>query len=211
MKKLLFLLIAAFSLQSSFAQSETYQQKMKETLSLLDSAKTIQDMQEVAGQFERIGDMEKTQWLPYYYAALTQINIGWRDMKGDKDKNVEKANAIIKKAEAIEQNAELYVLEYMSALQQMTVDPASRYMTSKPVMDEALANARKADPNNPRIYYMEANNVFNTPAAYGGGKEKAKPLFEKCVELYKNFKPASALHPKWGQKQAEEMLAKCSS
>lgn len=212
MKKIIFLLLAACSIQlAAFSQSEAYQQKMKETLAQMDSARTIQDMQEVVGQFERIGDMEKTQWLPYYYAALTQINIGWRDVKGDKDKNTEKANAIIKKAEAIEKNAELYVLEYMSALQQMTVDPPARYMTAKPVMDAALANAKKADPNNPRIYYMEANNVFNTPEAFGGGKEKAKPLFEKCVELYKNFKPASALHPKWGQKQAEDMLAKCSS
>lgn len=211
MKKTLFTLVAAFSLHLALAQSEVYQQKMKETLSMMDSASTINDMQSVVAQFERIGDMEKNQWLPYYYAALTQINIGWRDPKADKDKNIEKANALLKKAEAIEKNAELYVLDYMAALQQMTVDPPSRYMMAKPVMDAALANAKKADPNNPRIYYMEANNVFNTPPAFGGGKEKAKPLFEKCVELYKTFTPASVLHPKWGQKQAEDMLAKCSS
>lgn len=212
MKKIIFLLLAACSLQlAAFSQSEMYQKKMSETLTLLDSSKSMQDMQEVAAQFERIGDAEKTQWLPYYYAALTYVNLGWRLQPDEKDKNLEKANTLLKKAEAIEKNAELYIVEYMIALQQMTVDPANRYMKAKPVMDEALANAKKVDANNPRIYYMEANNVFNTPAAFGGGKDKAKPIFEKSVELYKSFKPASALHPKWGQKDAEAMLAKCSS
>jgi hypothetical protein len=54
-------------------------------------------------------------------------------------------------------------------------------------------------------------SLFNTPAEYGGGKDKAKPVFQKSVDLFKSFKPKSDLHPKWGQKIAEDMLAKCSS
>lgn len=212
MKKIIFLLLAACSLQlAARSQSDMYQQKMKETFMLMDSAKSTQDLQEVSAQFERIGDMEKNQWLPYYYAALSQINIGWMDQKADKDKLAEKAKAIIAKAEAIDKNAELYVLEYMVATQQMLVDPASRWMTYSGVMDKALADAKKADPNNPRIYYLEGNGVFGKPEAFGGGKEKAKPIFQKSVDLFKTFKPASPFHPKWGQKQAEDMLAKCSS
>jgi hypothetical protein len=212
MKKIIFLLIAACSLQfAAFSQSDMYQQKMKETLMMMDSARSTQDLQAVSAQFERIGDMEKNQWLPYYYAALSQINIGWMDQKTDKDKLAAKTKAIIAKAEAIEKNAELYVLDYMVATQQMLVDPASRWMTYSSAMDNALAEAKKADPNNPRIYYLEGNGVFGKPEAFGGGKEKAKPIFQKSVDLFKTFKPASPFHPKWGQKQAEEMLAKCSS
>ncbi len=211
MKKFLFLLIAAFSLQSAFAQSDMYQQKMKETLTLLDSAKTTQDLQEVSAQFERIGDMEKSQWLPYYYAALAQTTIGWMDQKIDKDKLAEKTKAIIAKAEAIEINAELYILSHMVATQQMLVDPNSRWMTYLPMKAEIAGKAKSMDKDNPRIYYLEAQDILNTPPAFGGGKEKAKPVFEKAVNLFKSFKPQSAFHPKWGQKQAEEMLAKCSS
>lgn len=211
MKTFILTLLLALGLHGGFAQSEMYQAKMQQTLSLMDSSKTVQDMQEVAAQFERIGDIEKTQWLPYYYAALTQINIGWRDQKADKDKIAAKVNNILNKAEAIEKNSELYVLRYMAALQQMTVDPANRYMSARPVMEEALASAKKSDPNNPRIYYMEGTNIFNTPAAFGGGKERAKPVLQKAVELYNTVKPASALSPSWGKKQAEDMLAKCSS
>lgn len=211
MKKLLILLIAAFSLQYAFAQSAMYQQKMKETLMLMDSAKSTQDLQEVSAQFERIGDMEKIQWLPYYYAALAQVNIGWRDQNIDKDKLADKTKAIIAKAEAIEKNAELYILLNMTATQQMMVDPQNRWMTYGAEGSKALENAKNADPNNPRIYYLEGMSLFNTPPAFGGGKDKAKPVFEKAVQLFKSFQPQSSLHPKWGEKIAEEMLAKCSS
>lgn len=212
MKKFIFLMLTVCSIQlAASAQSEAYQQKMKETLSLMDSAKTIQDLQEVSAQFERIGDMEKTQWLPYYYSALAQINIGWRDQNADKDKLAAKTKAIIAKAEAIEKNAELYVLLNMVATQQMMVDPQSRWMTYGTEAGKALENAKKIDPNNPRIYYLEGMSVMNTPAAFGGGKDKAKPIFEKAVELFKSFKPKSDLYPKWGQKITEDMLAKCSS
>lgn len=212
MKKIIFLLMAVCSIQlTAFAQSEVYNQKMKETLELMDSAKTIQDLQEVSAQFERIGDMVKNQWLPFYYAALAQINIGWQDQKADKDKLATKTKGIIAKAEAIEKNAELYILQNMVATQQMLVDPQNRWMTFGAESGKALENAKKADPSNPRIYYLEGMGIFGTPEAFGGGKDKAKPLFEKSVQLFKTFKPQSPLHPKWGQKIAEDMLAKCSS
>jgi hypothetical protein len=53
-------------------------------------------------------------------------------------------------------------------------------------------------------------SLFGTPPQFGGGKDKAKPLFEKSVALYKAAKPAT-LAPTWGQKQAEDMLAQCNN
>ena len=211
MKKLLFLLLAACSLQFAVAQSDKYNQKMKETLQLMDSAKTTQELQEVSAQFERIGDAEKDQWLPYYYAGLAQVNVGWMDEKADKDKQADKIKAIITKAEAIEKNAELYILRNMVATQQMLVDPQSRWMSYGMEAGNALAEAKKMDENNPRVYYLEGMSLFNTPSQYGGGKDKAKPIFQKSVDLFKSFKAKGDLHPKWGQELAEDMLAKCSS
>jgi hypothetical protein len=190
------------------AQSDKYTQAMQKNLALLDSAKTVDQLQSLAGTFDRIGDAEKTQWLPYYYAALAQSTIGWMPDTKDKDANAIKINAYLAKAEAIEKNAELYTIENMSATQQMLVDPQSRYMTNGRDAATALQKGLAADPNNPRLYYLQAMSLFNTPPQFGGGKDKAKPVFEKAVALYKSAQP-KPLYPNWGQKLAENMLAQC--
>jgi hypothetical protein len=190
------------------AQSDKYTQAMQKNVALLDTTKSIDGLQSLAGTFERIGDAEKTQWLPYYYAALAQTWIGWNPATTDKDANAQKINAYLAKAEAIEKNAELYAVENMSATQQMLVDPQSRYMTNGKEAADALQKGMQADPNNPRLYYLQGMSLFNTPPAFGGGKDKAKPLFEKSIALFKSAQP-KPLYPHWGQDQAEKVLAQC--
>jgi hypothetical protein len=190
------------------AQSDKYLAAMQKNIPLLDSAKTVDQLQGLAATFERIGDAEKTQWLPYYYAALAQTWVGWNPDTKDKDGNSQKINAYLAKAEAIEKNAETYAVENMSATQQMLVDPQSRYMTNGKDAAEALQKGLAIDPNNPRLYYLQAMSLFGTPPQFGGGKDKAKPVFEKSVALFKAAQP-KPLYPTWGEKQAEDMLAKC--
>jgi ribosomal protein S2 len=67
MKKYMFFLLTAFGLQTAaFSQSDKYVAAMQKNLALFDSAKTVEDFTKSANTFERIGDAEKTQWLPYY-------------------------------------------------------------------------------------------------------------------------------------------------
>jgi hypothetical protein len=193
---------------ASQAQSDKYVQTMQKNITLLDSAKSIDQLTSLAATFDRIGDAEKTQWLPYYYAALAQTWIGWNPDTKDKDANAQKINAYLAKAEAIEKNAETYAVENMSATQQMLVDPQSRYMTNGQDAATALQKGLAADPNNPRLYYLQAMSLFGTPPQFGGGKDKAKPVFEKSIALFKSAQP-KPLYPTWGQTQAEKMLAQC--
>lgn len=193
---------------SGVAQSDKYVQTMQKNIALFDSAKSIDQLQSLASTFERIGDAEKTQWLPYYYAALAQTWIGWNPATKDKDANSQKINAYLTKAEAIEKNSELYAVENMSATQQMQVDPQTRWATNGKDAATALQKGLAADPNNPRLYYLQGMSLFFTPSEYGGGKDKAKPLFEKSLSLYKAAQP-KPLYPTWGQKETENMLAQC--
>src|SRR6202012_3033725 len=190
------------------AQSDKYTQMMQKNIALLDSAKSQDQLLSLASTFDRIGDAEKTQWLPYYYAALAQTWIGWMPDVKDKDANSAKINAYLAKAEAIEKNAETYAVENMSATQQMLVDPQSRWMTNGKDAGAALQKGMAADPNNPRLYYLQGMSLFNTPPQYGGGKDKAKPLFEKAIALYNSAQP-KPLYPTWGKDRAVSMLAQC--
>src|SRR5579862_5229636 len=188
MKSLLFSLLV-FSVFNSSGQSDKYIDAMKKNMALFDSAKTTADLQAVSNTFERIGDAEKTQWLPYYYAGLALSTSGWSDTKIDKDANSARINALCDKAEALDKNSEIYVLRNMSATQQMMVDPQTRWQTYGAEANKDLQIAIQLNPDNPRIYYLQGESMMGTPVAFGGGKDKAKPLFEKSIALFKTDKP----------------------
>ena len=208
-------MILAFVLLSSMvvnAQSEKYAAAMQKDLDMFDSAKTTSEFQGVAAAFERIGDAEKTQWLPYYYAGLSLTMPGWTDTKLDKDENAAKIKALCDKADALAQDnagkAEILAIRNMTATQQMLVDPQNRWSTYGQEGAGYLSKAKQLNPNNPRLYYLEGAGIFGTPEQFGGGKTKAKPVLQKAVELFKTDQP-KPLYPRWGQKQAEDMLAQC--
>jgi hypothetical protein len=207
MKSILFSVFLC-GLLTTQAQSDKYVTAMQKTLVMFDSAKTTADFQSVSNTFERIGDAEKTQWLPYYYAGLALTTSGWNDAKLDKDANSARVDALCDKAESVEKNAEIYSLRNMAATQQMMIDPQTRWQTYGVEASKTLQKGMQLDPNNPRLYYLQGMSLFNTPAAFGGGKEKAKPIFEKSVALFKTFK-VKPLYPDWGEARAEEMVAKC--
>src|SRR5207253_7715952 len=128
--------IAAITLLATVAvnaQSDKYEDAMKKNLSMFDSSKTTLDYQNLSSAFERIGDAEKTQWLPYYYAGLALTTAGWRDNNLDKDANSEKVKSLCDKAEALttdnSDKAEILSLRNMAATQQMMVDPQTRWQT----------------------------------------------------------------------------------
>lgn len=208
MKQLLVIIATLFA---GIAVAQTkYESGMTKGFEQLKAVKSTEDMAATSAFFERIADAEKDKWLPYYYAAYTNHLTGWMNVKADKDKVAEKTKDLIAKAEALEpNNSELFCLRQMVAIQQMTVDPMSRYMTYGAEASTALEKATKADPNNPRIYYLNGQTLMNTPEAFGGGKAVAKKNFEKALELYKTFQPASPFHPSWGKADAEKSLAAC--
>jgi len=211
MKKMFFSL-ALFASATVMAQSDKFTQAMKKNLTQFDSAKSTADYNALSASFERIGDAEKTQWLPYYFAALALTTPGWTDQGIDKDANADKINALCTKAEALAANdadkSEILAVRNMAATQQMMVDPQSRWMSYGQQAGDYLKKAMELNPNNPRLYYLQGMSVFGTPEQFGGGKDKAKPILQKAVDLYKTDQP-KPMYPHWGQKQAEDELAQC--
>ena len=200
-------LIAAINIGN--AQNAQYEKKMKEAIAQMDSAGTAQKQKDVKALFERIANAEKTQWLPFYYAALCNTTIGWMDDKIDKDALAEETLKLLDKAEAIDKNSEIYCVRQMAYTQQMLVDPQTRFMTYGMKAGQALATAKKLDATNPRAVYLEGVGIKNTPEMFGGGCAKGKPILENAIKLFNLFKPASDLHPNWGKQYAEEQLKEC--
>jgi hypothetical protein len=197
---------------TGYSQSDKYTEAMNKNLSRFDSVKTTEEYQALAATFERIGDAEKTEWLPYYYSALALLTPGWTDTKIDKDANGAKIKSLMDKADPLTKDnadkAEVLSIRNMTATQQMLVDPQSRWMSYGQEGANYLKQAKDLDPDNPRLAYLEGAGIFGTPEQFGGGKAKAKPVLEKAVSLFKAEKP-KPMHPQWGLQIAENMLAQC--
>jgi tetratricopeptide (TPR) repeat protein len=221
MKKIVLSITLCICMFAVFAQSEKYKSAMKEKIAVLDTSRDMNALKDMSAAFERIGDAEKTQWLPYYYAALSLINAGnlvyianpsnVEELKKI-DPLAEKAEQLIEKADALSQNnSEIYAAKKMAATLRMMVDPMSRYMQYGAKAQEALETARKLNPENPRIYLLEGEDKFYTPEQFGGSKTEAKKLFDEALKKYDSFKPASDIDPNWGKNMVEYFLNQIKS
>ena len=214
--KHLILVAAIITSVAAHAQSDKYTAAMKQSLSMFDSAKSAADLE----------NAEKTQWLPYYWAALTLATEGWKyfpqatgvtelkvsDLSGTVAALASRINALADKANALAINdtakSEIFTIRNMTATQQMLVDPQSRYMTFGAEASSDLQKAQTLNPSNPRVYYLQGMALFGTPEQYGGGKAVAKPLFQKAVDLGK-AEQVKPLYPHWGLEMSVPMLAAC--
>jgi hypothetical protein len=212
MKKALLFIMAAILTSVSFAQSEKYVKAMEALVPAVDTTHSMDGLTDLANSFERIANAEKTQWLPFYYAALCNIsmaNMYFTMQQTDKiDPIMDKAEPLLNKAEELEKNnSEIFCLKKMFNTGKMMADPMSRFMVYGAAASEALETAKKLDPTNPRVYIQEGIDKYYTPEQYGGSKEEGKKLFKEAAKKMETFKPASSIHPSWGASQIKYFLS----
>lgn len=210
MKRITLLLSIFISCASmcSIAQNGKYVTTMKGLITQLDTTHKKEDFQAAVNNFERIANAEKTQWLPYYYAAYALVMQVYSGVdKNDIDALMDKADALLTTAESLSKdNSEITTMQAMATQCRMIVD-WSRGMTLGPKCGQIIAKAEKQLPaDNPRVYMFQAQSLYNTPEAFGGSKTKAKELMKKSLDAYNSFKPESELHPNWGKEYVEKTL-----
>ncbi len=211
MKKVLSLLVASLMITAAFAQSEKYTKAMEALVPAVDTTRSVDGLTNLANSFERIANAEKTQWLPFYYAALCNINIAnmyFQLQQPDKiDPIMDKAEPMLIKAEELEKNnVELMCLKKMFNSGKMMADPMNRFMTYGTAASQALDAAKTMNPENPRVYLLEGIDKFYTPEQWGGSKTEGKKLFTEAIKKFEAFKPASSIHPSWGLGQAKYFM-----
>lgn len=209
MKKL-FLTMLLLATVSIFAQT-TFEKVMTEKIAKMEQSKTPEDFTALSNDFIRIGDKEKTQWLPYYYAAHTSIEKGRSLMRtgqvSDLDAIAAEAQTYLDKAaELSKDNAEVLILQKMIHGLKMMVDPQARFMSEGMLGADALSKAEKIDPDNPRITMLKAEDTYYTPEQFGGSKAKGLELFQKAKDQFAVYQPKTVLYPNWGMGEVEYFL-----
>ncbi len=211
MKYLLLTLAVLFFGLSTEAQNEKYITMMKEGITKINYTLSSEEIQKAANQFERIAGVEKGEWLPAYYATIAYITLASKDMENGGQKiqeYIDKAKLTLAMAQELaKDDSEVLTAKAYLSLAHIWINPmlngAKYSMQAYKEFDEAMA----ADPNNPRPYYLKAQNIFYTPAAFGGGQANAKELFLIAKEKFEAFEPKTEISPAWGKEANEYFLS----
>lgn len=196
-------LLAVFTLKA--------QTPLAGAVSKLNAAHTAGEYQQLANEFQRLAGAAPDDWLPTYYAAVSNMRLAFLH----KDKAMlfaDQAEAQIKKAVALvtpagnkKDLAEVYTVYSFINRARVEADPMSNGRKYGPVAGQQLAQARKADPGNPRALYLDGHIKYQTPAMWGGDKKKAKELFAEALKQF-DVKPASDTAPQWGREDCEKAI-----
>lgn len=212
MRYLIILSILLFGTLQTIIASD-YEKIMGENLQKMYTAQSIEQLTDVANQFERIAAKESGQWLPAYYQAysyvwMLQINNSLPN--NEKSKILDKAQVVLDGLKKrFDKESEVFALQGL-VYQMRISDEGSAYELSMKA-DEAFSIAVKLNPDNPRALYLKGCNVFYTPELFGGGPAKAKPILEKAQNLFAANKAENSLLPAWGKEHCAYMLEQCVS
>ncbi|MCB2377520.1 hypothetical protein LGH70_08000 [Hymenobacter sp. BT635] len=181
-----------------------YTDMMAATITELHGTGDPAQLKEIVSKFERAAAAAPTDWLPQYYQAYGRLLTCFTSKEdGDvKDKYLDQAEAALAQARKLGgEESELLVVQAYIHQARLGISPMARSMKYSGLVNEALAQAKKLNPANPRIYLVQGNNLHFTPKMFGGGVEVAKPVFEEGKARYAAFKPATPLMPNWGERQ----------
>lgn len=209
MKKILaIILLVVCIVNLIYADDTRYINAMKKNISQLDSLYTISDMIDLTNSFLRIGNAEKSRWLPYYYASYLYIISSFTDtVSTNKDVYLDQAEKVLALADSLQPNeSENYLLKGLISQARLQIDPMNRYMKYGTSMNANFQKAIMLDQTNPRPEYLLGMTLYYTPEQFGGGVKKAKASFEISMKKFDEFVPKNELMPVWGKRQLENFM-----
>lgn len=185
-------------------------QTLMDAVALFHSSVGKSDPKSLVASFEKLAQTPNLSnaWIPPYYLSLLYSRLSLITKSSADtyaDKAVYWANASI----ALNANDENYCAMSMAKTAKMAVNPYLRWVTYEKSIFTPLQSAKKANPNNPRIYILEGSLTLKMPSIFGGGCNKAKPILVKAKELLAK-QSAQKLLPTWGEQHLEELRKSCA-
>jgi tetratricopeptide (TPR) repeat protein len=160
----------------------------------------IEKLKEISAKLERLSTFEDKNWLVNYYLALNYYRISTTayDNKELSEKYLESAKEVIQKSiKGKDDFAESHAL--FSSILGIEIGFKPQFaMINGMKSGKEIGKARKLGPENPRVYMIDGTGKLYAPKMFGGGADKAIPLFEKAAELFGKEKDRG-IYPDWGK------------
>ena len=205
MKKTLLIAAAIVSTLSVNAQQmqPDFRPVLTQTFNAFDTTWADQDQKvSLSNKLVLITKKWPAVWATNYYAAYSRVQLSYND-KNDaakRDAYLDEAEIFLQDAVKLlgKEDDETYALAAMIANARMGVDGKARWQKYGKIFDENLENAKKLNPDNPRVYLLHGISKFYTPKMFGGGAKAGMPYFEKAESLFAKESKSDIMKPYWG-------------
>jgi hypothetical protein len=211
MKRIFIILAGILVFTGAGAQTILDSAVYNKGLRMIESSKTYQDFERAGNYFDALTTGKKDEWLAPLYSALSFILASFREPDPkQKEALCDKAQVYLDTSRMRHPDvSELASMQAFLYQARIDVSPMERGLEYSLKADSEIKKAESANPGDPRAYFLYAMNVYYTPKIFGGGPEKALPLFEQAAEKFNEFVPKMSFMPHWGKQQNLDMIAKC--
>jgi hypothetical protein len=205
-------IILLIVLNTNFSNGQSnYEGAMEEALNRMSQAATVEDLQLVANQFERIANVEEEDWLPVYHSAYARVIMAAMEQDlQKKDPYLDLAQQNLDHVEKMEHDAtERMALQGFLYMIRMSIDPA-RGMELGMECGMILNQAYMSNNENPRALVMLGQFNHGSAQYMGTDTSEACAMFETALQLFDQSQdePDQFL-PSWGKELALTMQGQC--
>ena len=194
------------------APAQTFEESLSDAVVKFENTDTLQHKLAAVNRIDLIKNKWSDRWEAFYYGAYTKLAVSYLlQNEKQRDGMIDQAEADLNKVKEFHKVAddERFVLDAYVANARLAVKPGSRWRKYGPIFDANLEEARKVNPNNPRIYLLKGQSLFFTPWAFGGGPKKALPYFEKAAPYFASESQEQLSKPHWGNARNEYFIREC--
>lgn len=194
------------------ASDPAYVQAIQKQIEAMKTIQNAEESQAVSNGFMRIAEANASEWLPLYYAALTQTTAAFR-FDVNKDQYFDQALELVKKADGIAPgNSEITALHGYILMGKISLDPANRGQSLSPEAMQLFGKAISLDRENPRAVTLMSQMELGMAQFFGSGPEKACGMARMGLELFAKEQAKvdeNYILPTWGKMNAEQVVSAC--
>jgi len=213
MKTITLIMIALTISGTLYAGNPKYDKAMENALKQLNQCKNTDDFNAVSNTFKMIANAEKSEWLPLYYHAYSQIIMSFLEHadKVKKDAYLDVAESDINQLLANQTNeSEVHALQGFMYTARLVVDPANRGQKYMGLSGQSVGKALAINKTNPRAQYILLSNELGMAGFFGNDTSQYCDRINDLLENWEVYNESPKFYPKWGKREVEGMAEKCN-
>lgn len=191
---------------SSFVQAQTvrdsrYEEYMQLALNRMDSAKTVEGLQQARNLFDRISKNYVSEWLPAYYVAYCDVNSVFYDLKSPRNGMIlEEANKVIEDMDVFPSadQSEINTLKGYCLMAMIAMNPQVNGQQYFSEVIRLYETAIAQNPGNPRPVILLADFERRLPPFIRSDKRNPDEEKAKATLLFEKENP-NIEKPYWGK------------